>query len=111
LVFLTTKYTLANRNRNNNSNDWLCTYVVVIEPIAAPKIVPIIRMVLKLNVVEISERRNKTQIVIRTHEAFISPRSTAISNPIALMIEKTIENLNGCDLTDKLLNSGVIFSL
>jgi hypothetical protein len=110
-VFLTTKYTLANRNRNNNSNDWLCTYVVVIEPIAAPKIVPIIRMVLKLNVVEISERRNKTQIVIRIHEAFISPRSTAISNPIALMIEKTIENLNGCDLTDKLLNSGVIFSL
>jgi len=110
-VFLTTKYTLANRNRNNNSNDWLCTYVVVIEPIAAPKIVPIIRMVLKLNVVEISERRNKTQIVIRIHEAFISPRSTAISNPIALMIEKTIENLNGCDLTDKLLKSGVIFSL
>ena len=98
-------------NRNNNSNDWLCTYVVVAEPIAAPKIVPIILMVLKLNVVEISERMNKTQIVIRTHEAFVSPRSTAISNPIAPMIEKMTENLNGCELTDKLLDSGVNFSL
>ena len=68
-------------------------------------------MVLKLKVVEISERRNKTQIVIRTHEDFVSPRSKAISNPIAPMIEKTTENLNGCELTDKLLNSGVSFSL
>ena len=110
-MFLTAKYKLANRNRNNNSSDWLCTYVVITEPIAAPKIVPIIRMVLKLNVVEISERRNKTQIVIRTHEALVSPRSRAISNPIAPTIEKETEDLNACDLTDKLLNSGVSFSL
>ena len=67
-------------------------------------------MVLKLNVVEISERMNKTQIVIRTHEALVSPRFTAISNPIAPMIEKATESLNGCDLTDKLLNSGVSFA-
>lgn len=68
-------------------------------------------MVLKLNVVKISDRMNRTQIVIRIHEALASPRSTAVSNPIAPVIEKTTENLNGCDLTDKLLNSGVSLSL
>lgn len=85
--------------------------MVITEPIIAPPIVPIIRIRVNVNVVEISERRDRIHIVIRTHEALVRPRSSAISNPNAPVTAKEIENLNDSDLSDILINSGFSFSL